>query len=375
MLSFRFCVAVAVGAALLSPVAVQARVFSKTTTGKPDIKSINVIGFAPEGVLLIGDGAGAQIFAIQTGDLKPQGTLSGKIADIKTKLGGRLGTTAKGIEIIDLAVNPASGKAYLAVRKQDDKRYVILTVDGSGKIGELELDKVTYARIALVAGGKARISRVTDVAWADDRIIAAGRSNEAFVSKIFSIDAPLSHDDTSATYNAESYHVSHRRWETKAPMSVLIPIKEDGKTYVIGAFSCTPIVKYQIDALQPGATVKGISVIELGSGNRPLDMFVYEKGGKAYVLTNTFRFHHKRKPFGPSPYWTVKFEQSLLLEKEKVNEKAVRRLLKNSKPATDKIQLVETFHGVMQMDKLDDKRALVLRQTDKGVDLEALLLP
>ena len=104
-------------------------------------------------------------------------------------------------------------------------------------------------------------------------------------------------------------------------------------------------------------------------------MFVYEKGGKAYVLTNTFRFHHKRKPFGPSPYWTVKFEQSLLLEKEKVNEKAVRRLLKNSKPATDKIQLVETFHGVMQMDKLDDKRALVLRQTDKGVDLEALLLP
>lgn len=116
-------------------------------------------------------------------------------------------------------------------------------------------------------------------------------------------------------------------------------------------------------------------MIELGSGNRPIDMFVYEKGGKSYVLSNTFRFHHERKPFGPSPYWTVKFEQELLSEGDAVNENAILRLKGSGKPATDKIEMVEAFHGVMQMDKLDETHALVLRQVEEGVRLEVLPLP
>ena len=157
-------------------------------------------------------------------------------------------------------------------------------------------------------------------------------------------------------------------------MSVLVPYRENDRQYVIGAFSCTPVVKYPLDALQPDAKVKGSSVLELGSGNRPLDMFTYEKNGKPYVLTNTFRFHHKRKAFGPSPYWTVKFEQGILAEKEKVNEKALRRL-KGYDPATDRVQVVETFHGVRQMDKLGDDHALVLKEEKNGLTLVALALP
>jgi hypothetical protein len=333
-----------------------------------------VLGFAPEGVLLIGDGTGSQLFAIATGDTRPSGTLAEKIPAIDEKLAARLGASPKGIEIIDLAVNPASGKAYIAVRKQDDKSYVILTVDGSGKIGELELDKVTYARTELVAGGKAKINLVTDVAWADDRVIAAGRSTEEFASKIFSIDAPLSHDAKSNVYSAETYHVQHGRWETKAPMSVVIPMKEDGKTYVVGAFACTPIVKYPIDEIKPEATVKGTSMIELGAGNQPRDMFVYEKDGKSCVLANTVRFFPRNKPIGPASYWTVKFEQGLL-SADQTNEKALRRLGRDNKPATDKIQVIESFAGVVQMDKLDAKRALTIRLTEKGMDLEPLALP
>ncbi len=196
----RYLLALSLVAGLLAASA-EAKVLDKTVSGKPELKSINALGFAPEGVLLIGDGTGSQIIAIETGDKQPAGTLSEKIAGIDEKLAGRLGTTSKGIEIIDLAVNPASGKAYLAVRKQDDKSYAILTVDGAGKIGELELDKVNYARIQLVAGGKGQISMVTDLAWADDRVIAAGRSNEEFASKIFSINAPW-HTTPRATCTA-----------------------------------------------------------------------------------------------------------------------------------------------------------------------------
>ena len=369
------CSSVAIGMVFLCASLAHAgeKVIGKSAKGKPEINSVNVISFAPSGVLLIGDGRGSQIFAVDTGDVSMKAPLAKPIENIDAKLAGKLGAKPDGIEIIDLVVNPASGTTYVAVRKQDDKSHIILTVRGDGEIGEFELDKVNYARVKLSVG-KGNISLITDVAWADGQVVAAGRSSEQFSSKIFSISAPLEHDAAGSAFSAETYHVSHRRWETKAPMSVLIPLKEDGKNFVVGAFSCTPIVKYPLDALQPGATVKGTSMIELGSGNRPLDMFVYEKDGKPYVLANTFRFHHKRKPFGPSPYWTVKFEQGLLLGQETVNEKATQRL-KGYEPATDAIQLVEAYHGVIQMDRLDDKRALALRQSEKGLNLEPLALP
>jgi hypothetical protein len=367
------CVVLSMALCLAASTSFGAPVLDKAAKGDPGLKSINVISFAPHGVLLIGDGAASRIVGVETGDVSLRDKLAKPIKGFDAKLAARLGTKPDGIEIIDVAVNPASGTPYFAVRKQDDKSHVILTVDASGEINEFELDDVPYASIQLDSG-KDKITKITDVAWADSQVVAAGRSNETFASKIFSINTPLVHESDGDVYSAETYHVSHRKWETRAPMSVLIPIKENDKTYVVGAFSCTPVVKYPIDALQPGAKVKGVSVIELGSGNRPLDMFVYEKGGKPYVLANTFRFHHKQRPFGPSPYWTVKFEQGLLGENQDVNETAVRRL-KGNKPSTDRIQMVEAYHGVMQMDKLDDAHALALRQDDNGVSLVVLALP
>lgn len=351
-----------------------AEVLQKTVTGSPVVKSINVLEFAPDGVLLIGDGAGSQILAVETGDTTAVPQPKANIPRIAAKLAASMGTTAKGIEIVDLTVNPASGRVYFAVRHQADRKYAVLTLDGAGEIDEFSLKDVTYARLPLSAGDKAKVSAITDVAWADDRIVAAGRSNESFSSKIFSIYAPLSHEAVSSSYSAKTYHVSHRKWETKAPMSVVLPMRENGKTWIVGAFSCTPVVKYPLDSLKEGALVTGTSVIELGSGNRPLDMLLYEKDGKSYVLANTFRFHHAKRPFGPSPYWTVRFEQSLLSESENVDEKAQRRLA-GSKPATDRIQMIESFHGVTQMDRLNETHAVVLRKTDNGFDLETLQLP
>ncbi|SVA40636.1 uncharacterized protein METZ01_LOCUS93490, partial [marine metagenome] len=118
------------------------QVLSKTTKGNPALKAIDVISFAPQGVLLIGDGQGSQVVAVRTGDLAPAKPLAKAIPAIDAKLAGVIGAKANGIEILDLAVNPASGKAYFAIRKQDDKSHLILTVDGKGKIAEFSLDKV-----------------------------------------------------------------------------------------------------------------------------------------------------------------------------------------------------------------------------------------
>lgn len=349
-------------------------VVKKSIVGKPEISRIDVLSFAPGGVLLIGDGGRRQVVAIETGDVKRRAGAVPAIKGFNRELAGRLGAPDDGVEIIDLAVNPDSGRLYVAARKQSDKAYLVVTVDAAGRIAHFGLNKVRHAVVKLPEGDKSPVNRITDVAWAGDRLIAAARCSEEFASKIFSTTGALVHGKGGQLFSAETYHVSHRRWETKAPMSVLIPYVEDGRTYVVGAFSCTPVVKYPIDDLKPGAKVKGISMIELGSGNRPLDMFAYEKGGKASVLANTFRFHHQKRPFGPSPYWSVRFDQDLLGDDEKINEGAVRRLA-GSKPATDAIEMVEPFHGVVQMDKLNERSAIALREAGKDLDLVVIDLP
>ncbi|GDY10651.1 MAG: hypothetical protein DWI21_17200 [Planctomycetota bacterium] len=351
-----------------------AKVLEGTVEGKAPLKRIDVIEFAPENVLLIGDGTGSQIIAVQTNDKASAAALPAKIENLNEKLAAKVGAKAEGIELLDMAVNPNSGRVYFALRKQDDKSYLILTLSAGGEIGLLDLDHVTYSRVMLPKKESA-ISRVTDVTWVDGRLVAAATANEEFASKIFVATAPLKHEASGELHSAETYHVSHRKWETRAPMTVILPYRENGKSYVVGAFACTPVVKYPLDDLLPDAKVKGSSMIELGSGNRPLDMFLYEKDGKEYVLSNTFRFHHERKPFGPSPYWTVKFESGLLAESENINEKAINRL-KGDADATPRIQLVESFHGVMQMDRLGANQVVVLRTVDgKRVDFEVLPLP
>jgi len=360
--------------ALAMPVYGKSTALKSSVTGKPDLKSIDVISFGPEGLLLIGDGRGAQVVAVDTGDTTPKGSMRAAIEKIDEKLAARIGTTAKGIAILHLAVNPASGVAYIALRKQDDKTCLILRVDGAGKIDEFALDNVKYARLALPAGEKSPIDIVTDVAWAEDRVLVAGRANEEFGSKIFSIAAPLEHESKATISSTETYHVAHGRWETKAPMQTILPYQEDGKRYLVGAFTCTPLVKYPLDEIRPNAKVKGVSMVELGQGNMPQGMFVYEKNGHSYVLVNTNR--RFGKPFGNSPYWTARVDLDLLRDSKNTNTKAIRRLDGKGQPQTDRIKMIDEFQGVVHMARLDNDNALVLRTGGDGsLTLMPLALP
>src|SRR5947209_5335243 len=97
------------------------------TVGNPGIKSIEAIAFGPDGLLLIGDGKGEQVVVVETGDQTPVKWATTTLPAIKENIAGRLGTTASGIDIIKLAVNPASHRAYIAVRKLQGKEDLIVT--------------------------------------------------------------------------------------------------------------------------------------------------------------------------------------------------------------------------------------------------------
>jgi hypothetical protein len=356
------------------------KVLDKTTSGTPTIQSMETIRFGPGGVLFIGDGKGAQVIAVEVPGEEGKAGFKEAIEKIDKQIADKLGAPVKGIEVVDLAVHPVSHIAFVLVRKQADRKTLLLTIDGSGKIGEFSLENVKYARVSLPLPNMSDLTTLTDLAWAGDRLLVAGLAKEKFASKIFSIPGPISHDAKASVFSTETYHVAHRRWETGAPMTVLMPYEEGGKKYLTGSFACTPVVKYPLDDLKPGDKVKGISMIEMGNGNRPRKMFSYEKDGKSYVLMNTFRmdFAHRSKPVGPSPYWTVRFERDLLngSDEGKVNEKAQWRIDKDFKPLTDRIKVVEPFHGVIRMDRLGDDRALTFKEDGKGgLTLVALALP
>jgi len=99
------------GAGLLiasTPAHGQAPVFKSTSTGNPKVQSIEAISFGPQGLLLIGDGRGSQVVAVDTGDTTAKLWSRTELKGIKDQLAGKVGTTGKGIEIQKMAVNPAS---------------------------------------------------------------------------------------------------------------------------------------------------------------------------------------------------------------------------------------------------------------------------
>jgi hypothetical protein len=345
---------------------------AKLTTGDPEIKSIDTIAIAEGGVLLIADGTTSRIVAVQTDDTAKLNGDGPKIQNIVHEIAGRLGAADKDVEIARIAVNSVSGRTYVLVKKLDEKKNLIVTVDPDGKIAALSLKNVKFSAVNLPKAA-AGAPRVMEMAWAGDRVVCSARTSEEFASKILVIPAPISPEAAFGMISAETYHVSHKKWETKAPMSAIFPYEENGKKYIVGGFGCTPIVKFPIDAIQNGEKVKGESMIELGSGNRPINMFAYTKDGKPSVIVNTFRFFHEKSPISPNAYWTCRFDRAILAA-EQINEKALRRDIKA--PEDPKVTMVAAFHGVRLMDKLDESRAVVLKEhEDKRLDLEVVALP
>jgi len=345
--------------------------FAQAEVGDPKITAIESIAFGPNGKLLIG--GGARVVSVETGDTTPTTWSKTEIANIDDVLAGKLGLSAKDIEIRKLAVNPASRKAYVALQSLKSNASVILTIDGAGNIAEFPLDKVNYTSYALEAP-KVSVTKVTDIAWAGGKIVVATQATDKFAaSRVFTID-PSAKGGTAKQISTKTYHVGHKKWETHAPLRVLMPFVEAGKTSVVGSFTCTPVVRYNIDDAKDNDQVVGNSVLELGTGNTPRSMFTYERDGKQYILVSVGR-NNKKPAFGfPSAYWVARVDADLLKETTNINEKAPWRV-GGKNLVGDRVEVAKDFFGVQQMDKLDATRAVAILESKGGLSLRTLQLP
>jgi hypothetical protein len=366
MFKARFALAAVLGAALTAHAA-------DLTKGTPDIKSAGPLAFGPGGLLFVGDAQGAAIFAVDTADRSADSAGGSiKIEGINDKIAALLGTEARDIIINDLAVNPASGKAYLSVSRGRGPTAapVIVRADRSGKLEVVSLENVPFAKATLTAvpapstaaapvakkgGGSPRSQAITDLAYVDGRVYVAGLSNEEFSSRLISIPYPFATVENGTS--VEIYHGAHGRLETKSPIRTFAAYKIKGEPYLMAAYTCTPLVKFPIAALKPGSHYKGTTIAELGNHNNPLDMVIYQKDGKDFILT-------------------ANSSRGVM----KISTEGIAEAASISKPITDTAGLpyktIPDLKGVVQLDLLDKDNALVLVEQPGGtVNLETVPLP
>ncbi len=342
--------------------------------GGLQMRDIGRMSFGPKGLLLVSEPSAAAIVAIDTGDTGSVKKLKQRVDDIEGVVAGSLGAPRDKVQIIDMAVNPKSGLIYLSIKANNQP--AILTVDANGQVAALDFSKAAHVKATLPTKEGVRFGRITDLAFTEERIVVAATSREEFSNKIYTLPLPLKHGEAADYISAETYHVAHRRWETKAPIQSFIPYEENGKDYVVGAFACTPVAKFPIDDIQPGAEIRGTSVLELGSGNRPRDMFTYTSGGKTWVVTNTERF--KKNLFGPSKYWGARIDMKYLEadSADATNEKAPRRNVKVTAGENAKgIEVVQELFGAILVSQLKNNEIVVVRETGDKKALELARLP
>jgi len=329
-------------------------------TGSPDLKSAGPLAFGPLGILFVGDTKGAAIFAIDTGDRTPESSAGPlNVRAIDEKIAAMLGTDPKQVLINDLAVNPVSGNAYLSISRGRGPNAipVLVRVDRRGKIHEVSLKDVKFAKATLPNPPQGRGSQeaITHLAYVDGRVYVSGLSNEEFASKLRSIPFPFS--EAANGTSVEIYHGSHGRFETNSPVRTFVPYAINGAPYLLAAYTCTPLVKIPVADLLPGSRVKGTTIAELGNRNRPLDMIVYQKDGKDFVLmANNSR--------GVMKIPTEDFDKV----------EGITRPIRGT--AGVSYETIAGLKGVQQMDRLDKENALVLVRTESGsLDLNSVALP
>jgi hypothetical protein len=340
--------------------------------GHATFKSMGPLAFGPEGILFIADTKAAAVTAIDTGDTKAApGGKALKVEGINQKVAALLGTAVGETLIDDVVVNPISRNVYLAVSRGrgPDAIPVLVRVKTDGALEVVSLDKVSFARGELpdapvegVVGQGTRASNprresITDIAFFQDRVLIAGLSNEEFSSTLRAIPFPFK--TVANGTSVEIYHGAHGRFETRSPVRTFVPFKVGNEPQLLAAYTCTPLVQIPLSDLKPGAKVKGKTIAELGNMNKPLDMIVYQKDGKDFLLlANSSR--------GVMKINTDKIENS---------ESITAPVTGGGKKGLS-YETVEGWKGVEHLDRFDEKNALVLRKAEGGAfTLESLPLP
>jgi hypothetical protein len=355
-------IACATVGALLFGAALSTEAADGMKKGTPDLQSAGPITFGPQGILIVGDPKGAAVFAIDTNDA------SGNPAQARINVEGveaKIAQTLKlnRVQINDMAANPLSGNVYLSVTTSGPENApAIVKVDTKGAISEFSLKDVPFSKAVLVDAPEDKVTQgrrgpqnlrmqsITDVAFMDGQVLVSGLSNakstlsdSEAASSIRALSFPFSESDPGTAL--EIYHGAHGKYEDYSALKTFVPFNINGEPTVLAAYTCTPLVKFPVKDLVPGKKTRGTTVAELGNRNQPLDMVVYKKDGKEFLL------------MANSARGVMKVSTENIGRDEGITEP-----VRGGGVAGQEYITVTQWEGVTQLDKLNDTHAVIIAE-------------
>jgi len=343
-----------------------ARGVAETGQG-PALTSIGPLAFGPDGTLFAADNQAAAVFGL---DLAAQagGAVPGAkgLDALDQKIAAMLGTGAREITITDLVVHPRTHNAFVSVMRGQGTGAspALLRVDGAGTIDMVSMQTLKFSKLELPNAPSAnpgdrrnaRANSVTDMAFTDGRLWIAGLSSEEFSSKLRAVPYPFNSIDAGTS--VEIFHGNHGALETRSPVYTFLPYTLNNQPHLIAGYLCTPLVKFPVSSLKPGEKVRGTTIAELGAGNRPLDMILYKKNGRDFLLmSNNSR--------GVMKISTDGFASASAITAPVAAE-----------TAGVPYESIASMKGIEQLDLLDAQNSIVIARSDSGtLNLQIVPLP
>lgn len=326
--------------------------------GDIQLKSLTSIAFSKDGVLFLADPLGMKICALNEKQTNSERSRNLEVPNIDEKLAALLGVSTKDIKIEDMAVNPTSQEVYFAVtRRGGDLQPAVIKVDKQGKLSPINLTNVSYYETSLTdVPSKSPhqyfplTSAITDMAFIDGELYVSGLSGEEFSSKLRRIPYPFTNKTTAV--QLEIFHPSHDRFETNSPIETFLPFSVNGKMHIVAGYGCAPLAKFPLTEVRAKEQLRGVTVAELGGGNRPLDMIAFNDDGVDYLLiANSDR--------------TLMQISSEDLNKQEAVVKGATRVAPYESSGVKYLSIAEV--GITQLDDFTDQSYLVVqRNMDDG---------
>lgn len=281
-----------------------------------DLKFAGAMEFSDEGTLFVGDNYNGAIYSFDmTADSAPASIAPVSIGDIDNKMADILGVGPSAIEINDMVAHPVSGEIFISLSRVGSyaSRPVIVKVTQDSELELLDLSSFSFKKQELahypdqettfrprglmtsppsprdLAKGDIKLSSVAimDLLYHDDELFVSGVAYDDFLSTLRRIAVPF--DGTQSSANVEMYHISHDQYETRAPVRAMAIHEIDGKSQLIAAYTCSPLVLVPLDEIVDGAKISARTLGDMGNG-QPIDMISYKLMGEdTLFVTNNSR--------------------------------------------------------------------------------------
>jgi hypothetical protein len=219
------------------------------------------------------------------------------------------------LEINDVAVHPVSNEVYISVTRIESfaSQPAIVTVSQVRGISLLDMSALSFQKQVLTefpdshtafavrgSGGGPPLPRdvakgaiairslaIMDMEYYDGELFVAGVAYDDFRSTLRRISYPF--DGTQGVTAVEMYHITHDRYESRAPIRAMSVQEVDGRPQLVAAYTCSPIVLVPLEDLKDGAKISASTIVDMGNG-QPLDMIPFHSGDEPMLfVTNNSR--------------------------------------------------------------------------------------